>query len=53
MNRGEVWWAEDPESGRRPYLILTRSVALPVLYKITAVPATRTDPEHPVRATAG
>ena len=41
MNRGEVWWAEDPETGRRPYLILTRSAALPVLQKVAAVPATR------------
>jgi mRNA interferase MazF len=41
VNRGEVWWAEHPEAGRRPYLILTRSAALTVLYRIAAVPATR------------
>src|SRR5712691_1678469 len=42
VNRGEVWWAEHPEAGRRPYLILTRQGAIPVLSRILAVPATRT-----------
>lgn len=40
--RGEVWWYEHPESGRRPYLILTRSEAVPVLNQLLGVPATRT-----------
>ncbi|MGH2734466.1 MAG: type II toxin-antitoxin system PemK/MazF family toxin [Actinomycetota bacterium] len=42
MNRGEVWWAEHPDAGRRPYLILTRQGAIPVLTRLLAVPATRT-----------
>ena len=42
VNRGEVWWAEHPEAGRRPYLILTRQAAIPVLRHVLAVPATRT-----------
>jgi mRNA interferase MazF len=42
VNRGEVWWAEHPEAGRRPYLILTRQAAIPVLVRVLAVPATRT-----------
>jgi mRNA interferase MazF len=42
VKRGEVWWAEDPESGRRPFLILTRESAIPVLATVLAVPATRT-----------
>jgi mRNA interferase MazF len=41
VNRGEVWWAEHPEAGRRPYLILTRQAAIPVLRYVLAVPATR------------
>jgi mRNA-degrading endonuclease toxin of MazEF toxin-antitoxin module len=41
VNRGEVWWAEHPDAGRRPYLILTRAAALPMLHKVAAVPATR------------
>ena len=42
MNRGEVWWAESPEGKRRPYLVLTRQAAIPVLHSVLAVPATRT-----------
>ena len=42
MNRGEVWWAEHAEAGRRPFLILTREAAIPVLQRVVAVPATRT-----------
>ena len=42
MNRGEIWWAEHPEAGRRPYLVLTRQAAIPVLDRVLAVPATRT-----------
>ncbi len=42
MNRGEVWWAEHPDAGRRPYLVLTRQGAITVLSRVLAVPATRT-----------
>ncbi|MBA2384087.1 MAG: type II toxin-antitoxin system PemK/MazF family toxin [Actinobacteria bacterium] len=42
MRRGEIWWAEDPEAGRRPFLVLTRDAAIPVLRRVVAVPATRT-----------
>ena len=42
VNRGEIWWYETPDQKRRPYLILTRSVAIPVLDDLLAVPATRT-----------
>ena len=41
MNRGEVWWVEDPAAGRRPHLILTRQSAIPLLHSFLAVPATR------------
>ena len=40
--RGEVWWYEHPAAGRRPFLILTRDAAIPVLNQVLAVPATRT-----------
>ncbi|HYN51278.1 MAG TPA: type II toxin-antitoxin system PemK/MazF family toxin [Thermoleophilaceae bacterium] len=42
MTRGEVWWLEDPEMGRRPACVLTRGEALPVLRRVLVVPATRT-----------
>ena len=38
--RGEVWWYERPNHGRRPYVILTRDEAIPVLNQVLAVPAT-------------
>lgn len=42
VNRGEVWWVEHPEVGRRPHLVLTRQSAIPVLHAYIAVAATRT-----------
>lgn len=42
MNRGEIWWGELPDYGRRPYLVLTRQAAIPVLKSLLVVPATRT-----------
>lgn len=41
MARGDVWWYEHPDAGRRPYLVLTRTEAIPVLNQVLAVPATR------------
>jgi mRNA interferase MazF len=40
--RGEIWWVEHPNAGRRPFLVLTRQAAIPVLNALLAVPATRT-----------
>lgn len=40
--RGEIWWYEEPAGTRRPYCILTRDEAIPVLNRILAVPATTT-----------
>ena len=42
VNRGEIWWAEHPAAGRRPFLVLTRQAAIPVLDRVLVVPATRT-----------
>lgn len=42
MNRGEVWWYELPDTGRRPGCILTRQAAIPVLNALLVAPATRT-----------
>jgi mRNA interferase MazF len=42
VNRGEVWWVEVPGGPRRPYLVLSRQVAIDVLHSLIAVPATRT-----------
>jgi mRNA interferase MazF len=40
--RGQVWWVEVPAAGRRPALVLTRTVAIPVLNRVVVAPATRT-----------
>jgi mRNA interferase MazF len=40
MNRGEVWWMDDPAAGRRPACILSRQSAIPVLRTLLVVPAT-------------
>lgn len=40
--RGEVWWYAHPDAGRRPYLVLSRNEAIPVLNQLIAIPATRT-----------
>jgi mRNA interferase MazF len=42
VNRGEVWWVERPNVGRRPHLVLTRQTAVSALSSLHAVPATRT-----------
>lgn len=40
--RGEVWWLEDPDIGRRPALVLTRDPAIPILTWLLVAPVTRT-----------
>jgi mRNA interferase MazF len=42
VNRGEVWWVEHPEAGRRPACVITRPAAIPVLNAVLVAPATRT-----------
>jgi mRNA interferase MazF len=41
VNRGEVWGVDDPATGRRPFLVLTRQAVIPVVNKVMGVPATR------------
>jgi mRNA interferase MazF len=42
VTRGDVRWYSDPRAGRRPFLVLTRAEAIPVLTGVLAVPVTRT-----------
>jgi mRNA interferase MazF len=42
VRRGEVWWVDHPEAGRRLHPLLTRDAPTPVLTSVLAVPATRT-----------
>jgi mRNA interferase MazF len=40
VKRGEVWWAEHPEWGRRPALVMTREAAIDSLNEVFVVLAT-------------
>ncbi len=37
-----MWWGELEDVGRRPFLVMTRSSAIPVLHNVLAAPITRT-----------
>lgn len=41
-SRGDIWWGEIENLGRRPFLIMTRPSAIPVLTQVVAAPVTRT-----------
>lgn len=40
--RGEIWWCELPEIGRRPVVVLTRDAAIPRLRRALVAPCTTT-----------
>lgn len=40
--RGEIWWCELPEIGRRPVVILSRDAAIPRLRRALIAPCTTT-----------
>jgi mRNA interferase MazF len=40
--RGEVWWCEPPETGRRPVVVLSRDAAIPPLRRALVAPCTTT-----------
>jgi mRNA interferase MazF len=40
--RGELWWCELPEVGRRPVVVLSRDVAIPRLRRTLIAPCTTT-----------
>jgi mRNA interferase MazF len=40
--RGEVWWCELPEAGRRPVVVLSRDAAIPRLRRALVAPCTTT-----------
>ncbi|MHB8295542.1 MAG: type II toxin-antitoxin system PemK/MazF family toxin [Acidimicrobiales bacterium] len=51
--RGEVWWGEIEDLGRRPFLVMTRSAAIPILNSVLAAPVTRTVRNIPTEVTLG
>ncbi len=38
--RGEVWWCEPPDIGRRPVVVLSRDAAIPRLRRVLVAPCT-------------
>lgn len=40
--RGELWWCELPDIGRRPIVVLTRDAAIPRLRRVIVAPCTTT-----------
>ncbi len=40
--RGELWWCEPPEIGRRPVVVLSRDAAIPRLRRAVVAPCTTT-----------
>ena len=40
--RGELWWCEPPEVGRRPVVVLSRDAAMPRLRRALVAPCTTT-----------
>jgi mRNA interferase MazF len=40
MRQGDIWWAELPDEKSRPYLVLTRPRAIPVLHSVLVAPIT-------------
>jgi mRNA interferase MazF len=54
IERGEVWWAETPESSKgRPFLVLTRNEAIPVLRTLLVAPVSRTIRRIPTEVPLG
>lgn len=40
--RGELWWCEPPEIGRRPVVVLSRDAGIPRLRRTLVAPCTTT-----------
>lgn len=40
-HRGEIWWSEAPDIGRRPVLVIQRTSAIVHLHSVLAAPITR------------
>ena len=51
--RGEIWWGEIEDVGRRPFLVMTRTAAIPVLNSVLAAPVTRTIRDIPTELRLG
>ena len=41
MRQGEIWWVDQPDEKSRPYVVLTRDEAIPVVHSLLVAPLTR------------
>jgi mRNA interferase MazF len=53
VSRGDVCWVEAPDEKRRPALVLTRNVAIPVMGDVTVAYLTRTIRDIPTEVRLG
>lgn len=51
--RGEIWWGEIEDVGRRPFLVMTRTATIPVLHSVIVAPLTRTIRDIPTELRLG
>ena len=51
--QGEVWWGETPDEKGRPYLVVSRNEAIPVLPRILVAPVTRSVRSIPTEVALG
>lgn len=51
--RAEIWWGEAPDAKGRPYLVLTRNEAIPVLRTLLTAPVTKTVRNIPTEVPLG
>lgn len=49
----EIWWGELPDRTPRPYLVLTRDQAIPVLRRLVVAPVTTTIRDIPTEVAVG
>ena len=50
---GDIWWGEAPDEKPRPYLLLTRDRAIPVLSRVVAAPISSTVRGIPTEVSLG
>ena len=53
IGQGEIWWGEANGAKGRPYLILTRDEAIPVLRTLLVAPVSRTIRDIPTEVPLG
>jgi mRNA interferase MazF len=53
IGQGEIWWGEVGGAKGRPYLILTRDEAIPVLRTLLVAPVSRTIRDIPTEVPLG